>query len=111
LIALGVAPDYWIYISVIGILGLFIPMYNTPITVILQEKIEDDFRGRVFSVMGMISGSVTPLSMVIFGPLSDMISIKSILIVSGIGLVILTFFMMRSKVLLEAGKPLQSENT
>lgn len=111
LIALGVAPDYWIYISVIGVLDLFIPMYNTPITVILQEKIEDDFRGRVFSVMGMISGSVTPLSMVIFGPLSDMISIKSILIVSGIGLVILTFFMMRSKVLLEAGKPLQSENT
>ena len=65
--------------------------------------------GRVFSVISMISSSLMPLSMVIFGPLADIVSIESILVVTGIGLVILALVMMRNKVLLEAGKPLQSD--
>jgi DHA3 family macrolide efflux protein-like MFS transporter len=108
-VALGVVPNYWIYISVMGAIGFLIPMGNTATLVILQEKIEDEFMGRVFSVISMISSSLMPLSMVIFGPLADIVSIESILVVTGIGLVILALVMMRNKVLLEAGKPLQSD--
>ena len=54
----------------------------------------------------MISSSMMPLGMLIFGPLADIVSIDSIFIATGIGLIVLTLFMMRSKVLLEAGKPL-----
>ncbi|MGI6040525.1 MAG: MFS transporter [Clostridiales bacterium] len=105
-IGLGIAPNYWVYVTMFGVIGLILPMNSTPTTVILQEKIHDDFRGRVFSVRSMISSSMMPLGMLIFGPLADIVSIDSIFIATGIGLIVLTLFMMRSKVLLEAGKPL-----
>lgn len=105
-VALGLAPNFWFYISLFGVIGLMLPMSNTPVMVIMQEKIEDEYRGRVFSVMGMIASSTMPLSMIIFGPLADAIAIQWILVGSGIGMVILTLVMMRNKILLEAGKPL-----
>ena len=41
----------------------------TPANVILQERVDGQYLGRVFSVMSMISGSMTPLGMLIFGGL------------------------------------------
>lgn len=101
---LGLAPNYWIYISTFVMIGLVLPMTNTPTTVIMQEKIEDAFRGRVFGVFGMISSSIMPMSMVIFGPLADTIPIGSILIASGIGQVLLVLVVLRNKTLLKAGE-------
>lgn len=105
-ITLGLVPNFWFYIIVFGLIGLVLPMNNTPTMVILQEKIEDEFRGRVFSVLAMISSSILPLGMVFFGPLADAIPIEWIFVGAGAGLGILTLIMMGSKVLLEAGEPL-----
>jgi len=106
-VALGLVPNFWSYIAVFGLIGLVLPMNNTPTMVILQEKIEDEFRGRVFSVLSMISSSIMPLGMVFFGPLADAIPIEWILVGAGVGLGILTLIMSGNKVMLEAGEPLE----
>ena len=55
--------------------------------------------------MGMISTSMMPLGMLIFGPMADFIDIEWLLIGTGILILILTVVLGRDKVLLEAGEP------
>jgi MFS transporter, DHA3 family, macrolide efflux protein len=109
--ALGITSIFWIYLVFMGIVGVAMPIFNTPSTVLLQEKVEGDYLGRVFGVLGMISTSMMPLGMLIFGPISDIIDIEWLLIGTGILMFIQGFFLVGSKVLLEAGKPIVKEST
>jgi DHA3 family macrolide efflux protein-like MFS transporter len=102
--ALGVIPVFWIYALVMGITGFVMPFFNTPSTVLLQENVEENFMGRVFGVLGMISSIMMPLGMVVFGPLSDMVRIEWLLIVTGVLMFIEAFFLMGDKSLLKVGK-------
>ena len=81
------------------------PIFSTPGTVLLQEKIEEEYLGRVFGVMGMISTSMMPLGMLIFGPIADFVRIEWLLVGTGVFIIILAIFLGRNKVLIEAGKP------
>jgi len=103
--ALGVIPVFWIYLFFMVVFGIAMPMFNTPSTVLLQEKVDENYIGRVFGVYGMISSAVMPLGMLIFGPLSDIIKIEWLLVGTGIFIFILSLFMLGNKVLIEAGKP------
>lgn len=102
--ALGIIPMFWLYTVVMGIVGLSMPMMNTPFTVLLQQKVEEEFLGRIFGVLSMISSSMMPLGMLVFGPLSDMIKIEWLLIGTGILMVIETLFLISNKALIEVGK-------
>lgn len=103
-LALGLAPTFWLYTFFMGLIGIVIPVFNTPSTVLLQEKVEPDFLGRVFGVLGMISSSMMPLGMLIFGPIADIIEIEWLLVGTGVVIFIQGWFMLKNKVLLEAGK-------
>jgi len=104
--ALGIIPVFGIYLIFMGLNGVVLPIFNTPSMVLLQEKVEEDFLGRVFGVLGMISTSMMPLGMLIFGPISDIIKIEWLLMGSGILLFIQGFFLLGNKVLIEAGEPI-----
>lgn len=103
--ALGIVPIFWIYLVFMGVFGIAMPLFNTPATVLLQEKIEEDYLGRVFGVMGMISTSMMPLGMLIFGPIADVIRIEWLLIGTGILIFILSILLGKNKILVEAGRP------
>ena len=105
--ALGLTPVFWTYLIFMAIIGISIPFFNTPFTVLLQQKVEGDFLGRVFGVMGMISSVMMPLGMLIFGPVSDFVKIELLLVGTGIVMLVQAFLMLGSKVLIEAGKPEQ----
>lgn len=107
ILALGLFGNFWIYLAFMGFIGLAVPLFNTPSTVLLQERVEGDFLGRVFGILGMIATSMMPLGMLVFGPISDAVKIEWLLILSGFLIVVLSYFLIRSKVLLEAGKPQQ----
>ncbi|WP_226527044.1 MFS transporter [Metabacillus niabensis] len=107
--ALGATPIFWLYLIFMALFGVAMPIFNTPTTVLLQEKIEEEYLGRVFGVMGMISTSMMPIGMLIFGPIADIIRIEWLLIGTGLFIIILTLFMNQNKVLVEAGKPVLKE--
>lgn len=73
-----------IYLIIMGLMGVVMPLFNTPSIVILQETVKPDMYGRVFSIVNIIGSGIMPLSMILFGPLSDIISIEIILIIAGI---------------------------
>ena len=103
-ISLGLVTSFGIYLVVMAVIGIVIPMFNTPATVLLQQKVEPNFLGRVFGVLGMISSSMMPLGMLVFGPLADIIRIEYLLIGTGIVTFIEGFFLIANKALVEAGK-------
>ena len=100
---LGIVPYFWIYLGIMGIMGLSMPLYNTPSMVLLQTTVEPAFMGRILSVFTMIASTMMPLGMLVFGPLADVISIDVLLIVTGALAALLALPMMTSKTLQEAG--------
>lgn len=104
-VALGVIPVFWLYLVFMAFVGVSMPIFNTPATVMLQEKVEPDFLGRVFGILSMISSTMMPLGMLIFGPLADSIAIEVLLIGTGVIMVLEGVFLFGNKVLLEAGRP------
>ncbi|KZS48623.1 MFS transporter [Paenibacillus glucanolyticus] len=109
--ALGIVPIFWIYLAVMGVFGVAMPIFNTPTTVLLQERVDDNYLGRIFGVFGMISTSMMPLGMLVFGPLADVIEIEWLLMGTGLFMLVLALFFIRNKRLVEAGMPLVKEAT
>lgn len=109
ILGLGLTPVFWVYLVFMALIGLVIPVFNTPATVLLQQKVEEAFLGRVFGVMNMIASSMMPLGMLVFGPIADFIKIEWLLIATGLLMVVQSLFMLKSKVLIEAGKPINED--
>jgi MFS transporter, DHA3 family, macrolide efflux protein len=105
--ALGIVPNFWVYLVFMAVFGIAMPVFNTPTTVLIQEKVDENYLGRIFGVFGMISTSMMPIGMMIFGPIADIIKIEWLLIGTGLFILILSIFLGRDKVLLEAGRPVE----
>lgn len=104
-VLLGVVPSFWIYVAVMVVVGITLPVFNTPAMTLLQEKVDEAFLGRVFGVLSMISSGVMPLAILVLGPLADRISIEWQLIVTGILLVIQGFFLQKNRLLVQESLP------
>jgi DHA3 family macrolide efflux protein-like MFS transporter len=103
-VALGLAPNFPLYLVIMAIMGVTFPLYNTPSMVLLQTTVEAAFMGRVLSVFTMVSSALMPLGMVVFGPLADRVSIDILLVVTGIVVSFLCIPMAASRTLREAGR-------
>jgi MFS transporter, DHA3 family, macrolide efflux protein len=103
-IGLGLVNNFFVYIGIFAGIGIAMPLFNTPIVVLFQSTVDSAFMGRVFSVFGMASSVLMPLSMVVFGPLSDTIAIDMLLIGTGIVIALLGIPFVASKTLREAGR-------
>lgn len=81
---LGLAPDLWLFYFFMFGHGLAVPFLSAPATTFLQQSVETEFQGRVFSLVAIIMALATPLGMVVIGPLADVISVNLILVVAGV---------------------------
>lgn len=106
-VALGVTGDFWLYLSFMAVFGIFIPLLNTPSAVLLQEHVESEYLGRVFSVNTMLFTSIMPLGMLLFGPMAEVVSVELILIVTGTLILAAALLAFRNATLLGAGVPIK----
>lgn len=81
---IGFAPTIWWYCVIMAIGGLVFPLLPTADTTLIQENVENDYMGRVFSVFGIFVGATTPIGTLLFGPLADVLNIKWIFLGTGI---------------------------
>lgn len=102
-IVLGIPPNFWVYLTMMSLIGLSMPFFNTPATVLLQEQVEPEYMGRIFGVLTMVSSVMMPAGMLIFGPLADILPIEWLLILTGFGMLILSFVLLKNKALVKAG--------
>lgn len=108
-LVLGINIPFWLYIAIMAGIGIGMPLFNTPAIVLLQERVDQDYLGRVFSIMNMLSSSIMPLGLLVFGPLADIFAIEYLLILTGIVMIVLSVALLLNKPLLSIGKPLAKQ--
>jgi DHA3 family macrolide efflux protein-like MFS transporter len=86
LMIMGLTPGSLMWLGITGVLivGIFIPIANGPISAVLQATVEPSMQGRVFTLVGSLASAMTPLGLIIAGPLSDLVNIQIWYIVGGI---------------------------
>ena len=107
---LGLEQPFWLYSAWMLLTGVFMPFMNAPTMTLLQTKVEPKFLGRVMSVMMMISTSVMPLGMLVFGPMADRVRIEWILLATG-GLMVIGGLLMLLDRTIRRGEPRVAEAT
>lgn len=109
-VLLGIVSWFWVYVAVMVVVGITLPIFNTPAMTLLQEKVDEAYLGRVFGVLSMISSGFMPLAILVFGPLADRISIEWQLVVTGILLVTLGVFLQKNRQLIQESQPIAGVN-
>ena len=99
-VALGLAPNLWLFYGFMFAFGLLVPLFSAPFMTLVQETVEPEMHGRVFSYVGIVMAMAMPLGMTVFGPLVDVISVQAMLVIAGI----LTIVVVTVAILLPSGR-------
>ena len=87
-ILLGWSPNVWTFFGFGFLIAFAASFVNTPIMTILQETVTEEMQGRVFGLVGVLMSLATPLSMLIYGPASDFLSLRVLLYIGGIAMLV-----------------------
>ncbi|NQX35813.1 MFS transporter [Herbiconiux sp. VKM Ac-2851] len=82
--ALGLSPNLWVFYGFMFGFGLLVPLFSAPFMTLVQETVDPDKHGRVFSYVGIVMALAAPIGMSVFGPLADVISVQLLLVVAGV---------------------------
>jgi MFS transporter, DHA3 family, macrolide efflux protein len=85
-ILIGTAPSS-LFSLVIGgmfIVGMMMPFTNGPIMAVVQAIVAPEMQGRVFTLVGSLAAAMSPLGLVVAGPLSDAIGVRTWFILGGV---------------------------
>lgn len=99
-IALGLSTNMWVFFGFMLLVGVAVPFFSTPSTTLLQERVDPEYQGRVFGFVGVVMATAMPIGMLVFGPLADVVSVESLLIVAGL----ITFVVVLTAALIPAGR-------
>jgi len=102
-IGLGIPIHYWLYIGFWFVVGFFIALSSPLLATIIQEKVEEEYLGRVFSVFGLIHMIAMPIGMLVFGPLSDTVDASLLILISGIGMVAISMLVFLKRDFIKLG--------
>lgn len=96
-VLLASASMFPVYLALMVVFGIILTVVQTASTTFLQENTRADMIGKVFGFYGSVYSLALPLGMIVFGPSADVISLKLLMIISGIVLIMLGFFTYRRK--------------
>src|SRR5690606_1166629 len=104
--------SYWgnvIYLLVLmlafGVSNVFV---NTPIGVMMQKDVEEEYRGRVFGILESMAMAMMPLGYLLFGLLYDLVPAEYVIWACSLCLLVLTAYNMRPAIIREAYPELRS---
>ncbi|NEG70141.1 MFS transporter [Bifidobacterium choloepi] len=81
---LGLAPTLGAYMAVDGLLGVATSFTAPPTFTLLQQQTPADMQGRVFGLLTTFSSFGTPLGLLVFGPLADIVPVRSVFVAGGL---------------------------
>lgn len=89
IIGIGFTPATALILGIgfIFIAGVALSMANAPLMAIVQSVVPREIQGRVFTLIGALSGAMSPLGLAIAGPVADAIGVRAwYFIAGGVGL-------------------------
>lgn len=71
------SPDaFWLALAGVLLAGLMMPITNGSLGAILQAAIAPEMQGRVFGLVTMLAGAVSPVGLMLAGPAADALGIR-----------------------------------
>lgn len=91
-ILIGIAPANMFFLMLVAnfILGATQVFANGPLGAIFQSAVEPDMQGRVFSLVGAGASAMMPLSLLVAGPISDLLGLRVWYLVGGVLCILVT---------------------
>jgi DHA3 family macrolide efflux protein-like MFS transporter len=85
-LAVGLAPSsaFALALVAMALAGAMNPITNGPLFALLQSIVAPDMQGRVFMIVGSLSGLASPLGLVVAGPLADALGPGAWFVLSGV---------------------------
>lgn len=79
ILIVGLAPAnmFWLAVTGMALSGLMNPITNGSLGAILQSTVKPEMQGRVMGVIFSLSTLMTPLGLIIAGPVSDAVGIRT----------------------------------
>lgn len=92
-LTIGVLPPNGYIIATIGclVIGFALPIINGTIVAIMQRGVRADMQGRVLAILGAGVTAMSPMGLLLAGPLSDAVGIQVWFIGGGIVMLITAF--------------------
>jgi DHA3 family macrolide efflux protein-like MFS transporter len=109
ILLIGITPASLFAMAVVAmfVAGFMNPITNGPVQAVLQAVVAPEMQGRVFTLVGSIAALMSPLGLMIAGPLSDTVGVRAWFIVGGITTAVMGIacFLIPAAVHLEDGRP------
>jgi len=83
-VASAPSDAFWLALAGFFFMGVTIPIINGPAMALLQSIVRPDVQGRVLSLVGSVVIAMSPLSLLVAGPLSDAYGIRVWFWIAGI---------------------------
>jgi DHA3 family macrolide efflux protein-like MFS transporter len=82
LLMVGLAQNFAFQMALVGIFiaGMMNVLMNGPAFALLQTVVEDDMQGRVLSLVISLTGAMTPIGLLIAGPVAERIGVSALFI-------------------------------
>lgn len=93
---MGIVKSFAFYLIFMGIYGVALTTVQTTITTLIQEYTKSSIQGRVLGFMGAMYAVCYPAGMAVFGLMADRILLQWIMIGSGIVLILVPVFLLKS---------------
>jgi DHA3 family macrolide efflux protein-like MFS transporter len=83
---LGVVPAsaYRLALGAIFIVGVAVSMTDGPLMAVIQASVAPEMQGRVFTLLVSAVKAASPLSLVIAGPIADLVGVRAWYLVAGV---------------------------
>jgi DHA3 family macrolide efflux protein-like MFS transporter len=90
-IMMGLAPASVFVLALAGmfIMGFMNPLTNGPLFAIIQATVQPDMQGRVMSLLMSGAGAMMPISLLLAGPLADVIGVQTWYLIGGVACVLI----------------------
>lgn len=83
LVGLTPAGLFGVALAGMAVTGFMGPMANGPLFAIVQSTVEPGMQGRVMSLIGSGAGAMMPLSLLLAGPLADVVGVRTWYVIGG----------------------------
>lgn len=90
------------YLIIMLLVGITLTLCNTPMGVMLQQTIDEEYKGRVFGLLETMSMGMMPLGMVLFGFLYDAVPPQWIMLTCGLLLLATVLYFLRPSIIRKA---------
>lgn len=77
----GIAAMFW--------LGFANPICNGPLMAVVQEAVAPEMQGRVFTLISSLAAGMSPLGLIVAGPVADTLGVQTWFIVGGVGAILI----------------------